>query len=304
MKSFAQLKAELDVGQLQNFYIFTGEEREVLRKYIKRIDSNAQTIDTVESLWKQVSSKGLFSKGDKTFVLYNNKEILEMKVKEIVKFIGSYTLILVFDTIDKRKTFFKQADGFITEFQKFNEQQLSSIVKSRLPEVSDELAVVIAKYSNNEVSRLELELDKLNHLPLSVKITLELVNELMTAPLDDRIFEMIDSVAKKQVKKAFDLYTDLIELKESPIKIISILYTKFKQVFLVQSYYNLPNAELAGRTGLTFYQVNFARELAGNFTNERLLQILKRIQETEVHMKTGQIDIQLGMDALLVEIMS
>jgi DNA polymerase III subunit delta len=301
VKSFQQLKSELDAGQLQNLYIFTGDEKEVLRRYIKRVDENAQTVESVSSLWKHLSSKGLFNKGDKTFVLYNDKEITEMKVKEIVRFVGSHTLILVFDSIDKRKTFFKQSESFITVFEKFNEQQLSSIVQSKL-KTSDELSQVIAKYSNNEVSRLELEIDKLKHL--DAEITLELVNELISAPIEDRIFEMIDSVAKKQKVRAFDLFYDLMEMKESPIKIVSLLYSKFKQVFLVQSYFSLNNAELAGRTGLTFYQVNFARDLAGNFSNDKLIHILKNIQQTEVEMKTGQVDINLGMNALLVEILN
>lgn len=300
MKTFQQLKAELDANKKQNLYVFTGDEREVLRLYIKRVDPQAKTVESLESLRKQLRSKGLFSTGTKTFVMHNNKEIQDMKVSDIQTLIGSNTLILVFDAVDKRKKFFKDSESFMTVFEKFTEQQLASIVKKRL-KLSDELCELVAKSSNNDVSRLEFEIDKLERL--DIELSKAVIQELITAPLEYRIFDMIDSVAKRQVQRAFALYHDLIELKESPIKIVSLLYTKFKQVFLVQSYFSLQNAELAGKTGLTFYQVNFARELAGNFTNDRLIQILKSIQETEVHMKTGQVDIQLGMDMLLVDIL-
>lgn len=325
MKPFKQLKKELDNGKIQNFYVFTGEEREVMRKYIKRIDAKAMKILTVEILWKNLFSKGLFSTEDRTYVMHNNKEIMSMDVKDIVKAVGSHTLILVYDSIDKRTKFSKNIDSFTTIFEKFTTGQLAGIVQQRFPDISDPLAIMIAKYSNNEISRLEFELDKLQQwteavefekrIPISETefveqdfpnhtITARLIRNLMTFPLEDRIFEMIDAVGKNIPKRAFLLYNELLEMKESPIKIVSLLYTKFKQVFLVQSYYKMDTNALMEQTGLTYYQVNFARELAGKYSNKRLVQILKQIQSTEVKMKTGQVDIILGMDTLLIDIMN
>lgn len=303
MKSFAQLKNELDAGKLQNFYVFTGKEKEVMRKYIKRIGPDAKTIETLDSLWKNMFNTGLFSTGDKTFVMYNNKEIMELDLKEIVRSVGSHTLILVYDSIDKRTKFFKKVSPFITEFEKFTSEQLAGIVQKRFPDIPDLLAQLIAQYSNNEVGRLELELDKLDNLPEGTKINILLVRSIMTMPAEDKIFEMIDSVAKKDIRKSVMLYEDLLELKESPIKIVSLLYTKFKQVFLVQSYKHLSNSDISKQTGIGVYPINFARDLIGHFSDEQLVQIMQKIQQTEVAMKTGQIDIQMGMDTLLIDIL-
>jgi DNA polymerase III delta subunit len=114
---------------------------------------------------------------------------------------------------------------------------------------------------------------------------------------------MIDLVAKKKKDGVFNLYYDLIELKTSPIQILGLLYTKLKHIFLVQSYFNLQNSDVAGKTGLTFFQVNMARGLVGAFTVEELLDFMQKTQKVEVDIKTGQVDQFVGMENLLVEIL-
>lgn len=303
MIKFSDLKKLLDSGQKQNFYIFTGDEREVMRQYIKRVDPNAQTVKSFSELWKQLTSGGLFHT-DKTLVLYNDKEITERDwgkgAFQLVKAIGSNTVILVCDKIDGRVGFFKQATNFIVDFNKFTEEQLIGYIQGRL-DVDDDTAILLARSCDNEIARIDNEIHKLSHVDGA--ISYELVSELVTPPAEDRIFDMIDFVVKRQPKQAFELYQDLIELKESPIKIISLLYTKFKHLIQVQSMFNLSNVDLAAKTGLTFYQIQRTRELVGEFTIDELVNFLRATQQMETDMKTGMVDINAGMEHLLVEIL-
>lgn len=299
MTTFQKLKAELDKGQKNKLYIFTGEEREVLHQYIKRIDSNVKKVSCVKQLWNILSSKNLFSKVG-TYLIENDKDILQLDLNQLLKKIGDNTLIIVVDSIDNRMKFFKQAKPYIVNFDKFNERQLVGYIQSKI-DIDSRLAHILAIYCNNEVSRIDNEIHKLSHV--NQDITLELINLLVVPTVEDRVFDMVDAVAKQEKEKVFQLYADLMELRESPIKLVSLLYSKFKQIFLVQSYLDLPNHELCAKTGLTFYQVNFARELSGRLSLNRILDILMSIQKTEVEMKTGQIDIELGMDNLLIEIL-
>src|SRR5690606_25729716 len=130
--------------------------------------------------------------------------------------------------------------------------------------------------------------DKLKRL--ETEITEDILKDTVFQPPEDRIFDRIDAVASRKAPLAVSLYDDLRELGESPIKLVSLLYTKFKQVYLVQTYYKMTNIEIAGKTGMSPYQVNYARDLCGNFALDRLVRILRNIQEMEVRMKTGQVD--------------
>lgn len=298
MSSFSRLKKELDEGKKREFYVFVGEEKELIRRYIKRVDEKAITLDTLEQLMTRITSTGLFAEKS-TFVLKDNEEIQKVDIEKIVKRLRGNKLILVYSEIDRRKKFFKDVADYIVEFNKFTDKQLIAYIQKQLP-ISSELAYIIAKVCDNDIGRIEIEIHKLQHV--GKDITIELLEDLLTAPAEDRIFEMIDSVASKNKERAFDIYNNLVQLGESPIKIISLLYTKFKQLFLVQNYYSLPEHEIVNKTGLKYGQVMFTKKLVGAFSTGRLLSILKDIQKTEVAVKTGKEDINLATEMLILRI--
>lgn len=296
--SFRKLKKELDRGKKRNLYVFTGDEKEVLRQYIKRVDENVQELQSAEQLWTRLSNSGLF-KGQSTYVLHENEEIQKIDIERIVNRLQENTLILVYNSIDRRKKFFRQAGKYITEFNKFDDRQLISYIQSKNPKLTNEMAFIIAKCCNNDIGRVDMELHKLQFVD---EVNMEVLSDLIVPHTEDQIFEMIDSVASNNIKRSMDIYYDLIELGESQIKIIALLYIKFKQLFLVQNYYRLPQNEIMERTGLNYGQVKFTRNLVGKFSVSKILKILKEIQKTEVQMKTGQVDIELGTENLILKI--
>lgn len=297
--NFIELKQELDSGKVRNFYIFTGPEKEVLNKYIKRVNEKPQRASSFKKVEPKLTTRNLFTP-KQTYVIEDDKDASEMDAKSLKKLVGNNTLILVYDKIDKRKKLFKTAKNDIVEFKRFTDQQLMWYVK-KIIDVPDNVAEMIARYCGNDVARIENECHKLKFL--DVDITEGHVKKLIVPPVEDRIFDMIDYVAKKKSHEAFQLYYDLIELKTSPIQIVTLLYMKFKQVFLVQSYFNLPNVDIAGKTGMTFFQVNVSRQLVGAFTVEQILEYMKQIQQVEEDIKTGKVDQYVGMEALLINIL-
>jgi DNA polymerase-3 subunit delta len=116
---------------------------------------------------------------------------------------------------------------------------------------------------------------------------------------------MVDAIVKGNEYRTYELYTDLIELKESPIKMVSLLFTKFKQLIQVASMQGSQANEISGRTGMTFYQVKMAQELLPYcpYNDEQLLEILLAVQQLEMDMKTGKVDQFLGMETLLMDIL-
>lgn len=296
---FNELKAELDAGNSRNLYIFTGPEKEVLNKYVKRISDNVITAKTFESIIPRLTTKNLFNP-KQTFLIDDDKGASEMEYAQLQSLIGANTVILVYKDIDKRKKLFKSAAKNIVEFERFTENQLVWYVQKEL-EVTDEIAAMISRYSGNDVARIENECQKLQLL--EKEITPDLVRELIHPPVEDRIFDMMDFIAKKNPYATFKLYYDLIELKTSPIQMIGLLYMKFKQIFLVQTYSQSKNNDIATKTGLNPYQIGLTRPLVGVFSPEQLVWYMRKIQKIEVDIKTGRVDMNTGMEALLVDIL-
>lgn len=298
--NFQVLREQLDKGQKQNFYILTGEEKEVMRQYIKRISPVILEVESYENVKPRLNSVSLFSNFDNTYVIYNDKTVQEYEVKDIVRTIGSDILVLVYDKIDNRVNFFKKASSFIYEFPKFSEKQLVGYIQGRV-DISSELAELLALYCNNEVARIDNELHKLRHAQAT--ISRELLDELVTPPPTDAVFTMADLVAKNSIQEAFNYYDDLVRLNESPISMLAVLYMKFKQVFLVQSQAHLSNEEIAAKTGLNQWVIHNTRDCLNRYTLEQLINILKLIQQTEMNMKTGKEDIKVGFTHLLIKLL-
>jgi DNA polymerase-3 subunit delta len=159
----------------------------------------------------------------------------------------------------------------------------------------------LAKMCNNDVARLESEIDKLRHA--DKEITEDLIYDLVMKEPEDVIFDMIKAVVKGQKKLAFDLYEDLKERRESPIKIISLLYTQFKLTLLIQCYSKLDNKEIAEKIGINAGRIYYMKELIGAFSLEELKDTLVEIQETEVMIKTGKLDQHTALEKLLLSIL-
>jgi DNA polymerase-3 subunit delta len=133
-------------------------------------------------------------------------------------------------------------------------------------------------------------------------ITIELIDKLITPSPEDYVFEMIKAIAMKKALVTYAIYEDLKALKESPIKIISLLYTQFKHMIQVQGYANMANRDICAKTGLVFWQVDKAKEVLGYFSTPELVEILLKIQRCEVDIKTGNIETDLAFDKLLLDI--
>lgn len=296
--NFADIRREVEGGTIRPLYIFVGPEREAMQRAIQLISGGKVLRGTFADIVPRLTSRGLFG-GRMCYLIEGDRAVLEHDIEDILRLVGNHTLILVFETIDGRSKFFRDAEEHIVRFERFTEVQLVASIKKRV-DVDDRLATVIARACGMDMARIDNECHKLKHL--GRKITLQDLEELLVPELDDRIFDMVDLIAKKRIREAYTIYRDLLALKESPLKIISLLYPKFKQVFLVYSMRGRAFREIMEKTGLNYYQVQSAVEAQGAHTLEGLLRIMRLIQQAEVDFKTGKMDPYVGMDHLFYEI--
>lgn len=299
---FAKLKEKLDKGsKIPNLLIFVGEEREVMLKYTKRVDENAVNVEDIETLPSKMLSGNLFA-NQNTYVVKDDKKILTWDTAKLRKLTKNHRLIILSKELDKRSKLAKEAKDYVVEFKKFDQSSLIQYIKGQI-DVTDEVAMLIAWYCESEIARIDNEIDKLRHLNPEGGITEELLEELIVPPVEDAIFGLMDALMQGDKDTAFDIYTDLLALNESPIKVISLLYTKVRQTFLVQSMSNQDNKAIAASTGLTFWQVKMTRNAIGRFDDIALVEMMEDIVKREMEMKSGKVDIGLGMEDLLLQIL-
>lgn len=299
MKTQDKLKTELTKKKRNSLYILVGEERRMKQIYTKRIGDNVKPIKNSQALLRELSSNSLFHTKS-VFVLDNDKTAADLDFAKFFTMIKDNIVVMMFDSIDVRKKFFKDAEDYMYEFKKQSEETVAKYVKS-LVEISDDLALLIANRCGCDASRVELEVDKLQMM--KQPITIELVDQLVVPPIEDVVFDMIKAVAIKKPMYVYSLYEDLKAMKESPVKLVSLLYNQFKQMIQVQGYGGMANRDICAATGLMFWQVDKAKEVLGYFSIQELVDNLLKIQQCEIDIKSGSIETDLAFDLLLLQIL-
>ena len=132
-------------------------------------------------------------------------------------------------------------------------------------------------------------------------ITKDDIDKLSIKKIERIIFDLTDSLGKKNTKVAIDVLRNLILAKEPVQKILITLYGHFKKLYLVKL--ALKNNRdiiyaLDLKPNQTFL-VNKYKMQAGYFKTSEIRKILKELCDLDYKYKIGLIDLEVGFEAVL-----
>lgn len=308
-----ELQMQLRDKKLSPFYIFTGEEVAVMDIYIEMIGKikgvKPRRADSVTDIMGSITNKSIFNESN-IYVISDDKDFL--KQEDVWdKFIKGEMqedniVILIFNNIDKRSKFYKNYNKTFTEFEKLSPEVLAGYINRNIG-LDTSNAKNLAMLCECNYSRILLESDKIMQLSKANKIDIlgaykiALNENLIHVDAGDIIFDFIDAVCKRNPPKAFKLMEDLKSKGESPLGALSLLYTNFRNMLIVQSAGNAK--DMGKRTGLTGWQIKLAKEKGKRYSTGELVRIIRELREIEKGIKTGVIDSKIALDYLLVEVL-
>jgi DNA polymerase III delta subunit len=219
-------------------------------------------------------------------------------------------LIFLLTNVDKRLKFYKHWKDVIVEFEPLPEATLKKYIKKEIA-LSDKNCEKLIEVCASDYSRILLEIDKIKAFQAYCNQQTKIYpreddcfNELLKQgviyqPPKDAIFDYVDAVLKHEVNKAFDLLEQCYAVGESTIVLLSVLYTNIKQVLQVQS---CKSNDISKSTGLTGWQIKCAKEKMGHYSIGDLVYMLKLVRDTEMRIKTGEIEEQMAVPYVMVNI--
>jgi DNA polymerase III delta subunit len=308
-----ELKERLVKKTLQPIYIFTGEEIAIMDIYINKIaeimNTQPKRVDSVASIFGRLQNQSFVNKPS-CYVIRDDKDYMQQdKIWEQMNnglLQGNNTIILVFTNLDKRSKFYKQHLDMLTEFEKLIPEVLAKYIKREIG-LDINKAVKFAELCDCNYSRILLECDKVKHLAQANNINIDQAydmaireNLIYTSP-KDVIFELVDAVCKRQAIRSYTLLEELMAINENPLGAISLLYTNFRSMLLVQS--AGAGADITKRTGLTPWQVKLAKEKGVHYNISELVRAIRIIRETEKGIKTGAIEQDMSLDYILANVL-
>lgn len=331
-----QLEQELKENKINSIYVLYGEEKFLLETVFKKIKKifgeisngiNYIQIDetNIEQGLSELQTPAFGY--EKKLVVFRNSGILKKEEKkknsnlaQIKEKINNFLsnnkqyvydgLIIIFieETIDKTdllKTI-EDLDGIICnfEFQKLPqiEKRLKNICNAYKVNIdSNNLKYFIEKCGQNMqilINEIRKIIEYVGKNGTIDKITIDM-SAIKT--IDSTIFDLTDNIGKKNISEAMQILRDLLYSKEPIQKILITLYNHFKKIYIVL----LANKE--GRNELevinlkpnqTFLITKYKSQ-AKFFTEQELRKLIEELIELDYKYKTGNIDINIGLEAIL-----
>ena len=331
-----ELEKELKTGKLRGLYLLYGEETFLLENCLKSIkklfgekinginyilidDTNLnEIISDIETPAfgyekKLIIAKntGLFKKDLKKKSKNDNnnlKEKLNTYIKENIEQINE-TVVLVFVEENAEKceilsTIEKFGAVCNFEYQKPYQIQnrLKTIINAYKVNVEMSTLTYLIECCGTDMQELINETRKLIEFTGEGNtITKEAIDKLAIKKMESIIFDLTDSLGKKNTKQAIEVLRNLVLSKEPLQKILITLYNHFKKIYLaklaiaqnkdVTSYLDLkPNQA---------FLANKYKAQASYFKLKELRNILQEFCDLDYKYKIGLIDLNVGLEAIL-----
>lgn len=289
------VKKQILNKQLDNFYIFTGDEIEAQRIYINKISEvsglELKYVDSISDIYGKLKNRSFVQKYY-CYVLIDDKDLLtNEKAWEVVNHTGNNILILVLTNYDKRLKFYKKFKDRYVDFEYLPEHILIRHIQREIA-LNHENCISLISLCKSDYRLIQLEINKIKaycgeNKDCNIAFTELDQSKTLIHPAKDAIFDFVEAVLRRQEKTAFELLEHCYGVGESNLVLLSVLYSTCKQTLQVQS---CESRDICSATGLTSWQVNKAKDRRYYYSNSELIYLMRLIREVEVGIKTGKFE--------------
>ena len=219
------------------------------------------------------------------------------------------TVVLVFVEEEAEKNDlldFVNKNGIVCNFEYQKPQQIQARLKAIAKAYNVEIDVPTISYfiecCGTNMQELINEIRKLiEYAGDGGRVTKDAIDNLSIKKMESIIFDLTDSLGKKNTKVAIDVLRNLILAKEPEQKILITLYGHFKKLYLVKLALK-SNKDIIYALDLKPNQtflVNKYKMQAGYFKTSEIRRILRELCDLDYKYKVGLIDLSVGFEAVL-----
>jgi DNA polymerase-3 subunit delta len=207
----------------------------------------------------------------------------------------SVVLILDAEKLDKRLRLYKALDslGALEEFPTPDRRSLPTLVRELLAEYKVKLTPAALKYLLATVepqpARLAKEIEKLACYSTERELDVPELRELLFGDQSESVLKWLDLVGERSPQSVKYL-RELLRSGEDPNKIFFMLVSQIRGLLAVKSLaaQKKSSEEIAKELGKPPWLVGKHKAMAQNFSEEELIELLQRLHEEDVNIKTGE----------------
>lgn len=218
-------------------------------------------------------------------------------------------LILDAEKLDKRSKLYKALEqhGFIEELPTPDRRSLPTLVRELLAKHKVQLTSEAVKYLlatvEPEPARIAKEIEKLACYSTEKELDVAELRELLFGDQSESVLKFLDLLGERS-PQSLKYLRELLRGGEDPNKIFFMLAMQIRSLLAVKSLaaQKKSSEEIAKDLGKPPWLVGKHKAMAQRFSEEELIELLHRLHEEDVNIKTGERTPEEALFDLTLEI--
>lgn len=241
------------------------------------------------------------------YVVKEDEEVLKNSklMKKLVGFTGNSTIIICFNTLDKRTSFYKTFSDKITWFNQLDEKQLIPLISPHI-KLSERAYKDLIYVCNNDCGIILNTINKIlcyaNACGIdNEKSFYELIQQgIINIPTDDDTIRFVNYVANHDIPNVLDMLHNM--KKAENIKTLWFLYNNFRSMFLIRCFRG-NSSRIAEETGLNWGAIKGVQQLNNYYGADELERAMGVIFTAIQGIKSGKIENDIALAYVIYKIL-
>ncbi len=225
--------------------------------------------------------------------------------------VDTSVVLFVGDDIDKRKKFGKKLlAGAAYEFAPLKPNELPTWIKSHLKTLDTDIdQFAISKLVDlvaSDLLTLRNELDKLAAAALpSRRITAELVDQLVRRSREHMNWDLTDSIVSHDRRKALRVLRNFLDDGVEPVLLTGVIAGTFRRMALAKEMLvrGASQGEIFSEVRVPSFKQRAYISMLNQIDSHRMSEMIQRIAETDLAIKTSKATPRMQMEMLVCELM-
>lgn len=321
-----KIRQELASGKLRKVYLVFGEEqylkKNIKNQFIKTLTGDIDNMNCSYFEGKNISYTDVMNMcdtlpffADRRLVIMENTGCVKKADDKFLDYINESmpdtTCLLIIDSeMDKRSKLYKliKSEGYACECAHPKEAELSKWVLTLIGRENKNITKNVLDYflaiAGNDMEKISTELEKLFCYTLDKDvIEIEDIDQVCSPEINGKIFAMIDAMGARNRTETLNLYYDLINTREAPMKILYMISRQFNIMLQVKELdaQGYSTKDMAEKMSMSPYVIGGAVRQCKNFSGKMIFTAINDCINIEEAIKTGRMEEKTGVEMLLIK---
>ena len=243
---------------------------------------------------------------DTNFEKLFDKNAADVFINAVKENLENNVILIIEDKIDKKKKLYKfiEESGYACEISSLDRDEIEKfvlkILKKNEKQITRSNLDLFLDSTNNNLFEIKNELDKIiDYTAEKEVIEKESIEALMNKKLENVIFELTNSIQKRDTKNTLKIFSELRENNISETLMLATIRNNYRDLLIVKDMIENGKTidEISNATGFNQKRIAVVKSKANSYDKNYLIQSLKTIYKYNVSILKGELDIK---DAIIM----